>query len=1675
MIHSARLETPRTRGWMAAGRALALTLIVGVLTASLAAAEDTKGFDPVKARRLRFHLEESPDAGPVFDRLYGMYKKAGRLAELVSDYEAAVKAEPGSAAKAFILGRLQEREREWRAAEKIYAQGLEAATGTRLERFFLLRRGVVLSNLRRYEDAIKVFIAAEKAARDPDQRARVLEELGRAFARSGRRAEAARTWKRILLIRPRDFFATTHVATLLASERLYDEVEAVFTEAIKGPFASDPAAVLKLRARQGEILAAVGRTEAAAAAWREVLRRTRKGNWLRKQVKARLRKMYYELGRAYDLVDFFKELVKDRPEDEEPVLDLADAYEVMGARGLARRLLLDKRDAFPGSIVLRERLLHLLGGPQLYTRQTSIVPLAKGDDGGEDGGLAPGEEETLRLSPQAKERALAKKKAGAGAPDKSLLTSFEELLFDPRPWAETRRAVLAELIRLAPAERKYYRALVTEQLRAGLKDEAKATLTRLRGLSSGIDGLLAAARALHDAEELDRALELLKEAAEKAPGDERPWTLRGDWLLEQRRTSAALAAFARAAGSAGGRVSELDPFGLRTLSTLLEERKMLLPAARALARAVEADGELAIRDDLLRVGKLYRRAERLLDAGRWFLRAFEVSTLRRDREMALTLLRESLTEKPQLTWLQAMFRQRVPDPKSASPEIVVALADVLTDLERQEEAITLLEEAAGGPPSLGFATARAVTGLAPKEEEPKPLEGDLPPADSDEEGEQGPAEPRRVTFLRALVPLYSADRGGKPDVLKAFAALRELAIIDPKRRWTYALAEGVAQLKRAKRDDALQVFRQILDHAPAQADVFERLARRFGELDKPELALRAARRAVEQKPRDARRHWTVIELVRREPAGLERTAQLIDAYRRFVRSGVNKAELETAREDLYRLLIRECESLARRGELEEAVSRAREARTLAGDDKARARAQLLAALLQLDGEEPVAAIEVLQGAIGRYAKGWVVIGRTGVRVPVLAAARLRRLEGEALKAYSATLASRGQELLALAKARKDRDLLQRLSRLFPREDLARSQTLERCLELVESGRPATALRQLEALAETRPAGPAKDPLEARRLALETRCRQELGELGTPSLDRIARQSVLTLNPREPEESERAAPVLYGTRLFYFDDRDVLHAVDLRTLPKGPVQARGPDRGGAHYELGARTARSRVLFDFTSRGSYYYRPGSMGVASLPRSIKRKTRAARPRPGEIWRKTLGDATVMVARGGRLFVAGNGVQALDPRSGRALWRFADSRDRDEGGSGDRPNAKPRAGSSSASPQVRALDMIHAFGRIYAMLSTGEVVSLDPRTGEELWSSPGHGSWGSGTLETASDGDRRRLLVARADLLTALDARHGKRLWVAERATVAAARARQARAKRDAEKEDASADEEVNEPSMNSRPGQGSGTNLIIPKNNPLVNLQAPAAPSRRRGSTTAESGPATELVLSDGHVLLSNRRGSYAVYRLRDGATVSARFVEDDSGFTLVGKTLVLVSESTVIFHDITSGDEREVKLPGNATGGPVCLGDELILPVGEQMVTVGLKSARVLFVEQVGGLSELSETPDSGSGSKSTAKSSSRQVRTTRIVSSRGVIIRQSSSRSSGRSTGGFVLDKVAGKLAIHGDVFTLVDPETGKRVFEVGAGASSSGAGSSRPWLTLSSQAFCVMDRSGRLRVFRAHP
>ena len=1044
------------------------------------------------------------------------------------------------------------------------------------------------------------------------------------------------------------------------------------------------------------------------------------------------------------------------------------------------------------------------------------------------------------------------------------------------------------------------------------------------------------AKAYLESEHYDEALKALKEASKRAPRDERPFLIQADILLKLKKRSSAIRSLIRAAGAGDGKSSSLGVYGQRRLATLLEERKLLFEAALTFAQALKIDDEVASREDLIKAGQLFQRAEKPITAGQWFLKALEASTNQTDRENVLISLRESLTEAKHLEWLSIVLKNRIEDPVTAPPDIVKALANVYIDRNRQLEAITLLESAAGGPPPLGYA-ARYVSGAKESKVISTPL---------------GQRVPSRVIYLRALVPLYSGVKGGTGDILKAFSALRELSRLDPGQRWRYALAEGIAQFRRKKHNkEALKIFKMVLVSAPANAPVFSDLARRFAEFKDTESALEAAQKAIVQEPRDGRRHWLAIELIRRHMKGDEQQRALLKKYRRFVQSGVNSQDLEQARDDLYELLLLRSEALAARHEFSEAAACASESRSLASNAEARARSQLLGAVLKLKSPDALNALEILQGGMGRYRKEWILVGQTKIRASILASAWLQQISGQAYEIYQKQLAPRGEELFEVASKHNDRDLLQRLSRLFPFAPQARQVHSKRVAKLIKRSYFEEALWVLENLKLTKPKRGA-DPLKEKLAKWNALCRGALGEqliLPPKSLESRPRRSFRSqsgASNTQAKSAVRVGPIVYGQRMFFLQGKSQLLAIDLNKIFKKQSGTRSQESSAARFKLGQATPTSSVIYNLTRPNNYYYFRGTLGVASYPNSLDPLKRLTRD-PDIVWQRKITGLAHMKAIGGRLFVASESIQALSPRTGHVLWRYGNSRDRSN------PTNTSR---SAKAAHVMALEVSNS--KIFALFSNGECVSLNPKTGERLWQSSDLGQFGNGQLRLIKAA-KELLLVARGDQVFSLLADSGKRLWIGDNITAAASAKNELRKRSSKHKKKNPQSQPAKSPSIRGKStivyssgpvGYGvrsANTLYKMPAaGTPLINLSYNYGTSSRY-STKVSNQEAPEMWVTKKFVVLHNHKGSLAAYNLNTGKIATARYYTRAPKVTVHGEKLyVLIDKRLEVIELASDKQVNDITLKNVAAGPPLVIGEQILIPGTNSYIAIATSSGLVL---------------------------------------------------------------------------------------------------------------------------------
>jgi len=303
-----------------------------------------------------------------FERIYQLYVDGPGVSQLASEYEAAVKENPGDANAHLVLahvykklGREQQMLSAYRKAVRLSPEHY----------YFRLVLGRTYLSLRQYDNAIAQL---EKAAslkpkeRTPiyaDDLLDIYKSLGKAYLRRNQPEDAIKSWKKIAELEPENVYSRLELADLFVEQELYAEAIEEH-KAIIELKKTDPGRVCKSWRDIGKIYELMGEYEEAMGAYEQILEKTAPGNWLRKEVRARTIAIYMRQNNLSGLVKYYQERLKTNPIDPELLGLLAEAYVENGQLQEAIETYQKALKHSPGDIELRLSLIRILQEEKRY-------------------------------------------------------------------------------------------------------------------------------------------------------------------------------------------------------------------------------------------------------------------------------------------------------------------------------------------------------------------------------------------------------------------------------------------------------------------------------------------------------------------------------------------------------------------------------------------------------------------------------------------------------------------------------------------------------------------------------------------------------------------------------------------------------------------------------------------------------------------------------------------------------------------------------------------------------------------------------------------------------------------------------------------------------------------------------------------------------------------------------------------------------------------------------------------------------------------------------------------------------------------------------------------------------------------------------------------------------------
>lgn len=581
-------------------RTLALGLLV--LASPLSAAPQD-GPDPRQAlERFQRYLDGKPYHGWAFEKLVESAVALNELQDVVEAYRASTAENPEHDAARVVLARLLARTEAWDEALATLAEvrGQDAA----------LHRLVGTLELRRGEPqaAIDALDRAAAATDDRELLEDIHEKRGEAYLARGERGRAAAAFHALAELDPGNFHLRLAAASTLAFHGLVAEALAEF-EVARALAADDTPKVCQVLGEIGRLHERQSDTAAAAASYRAAIGMMARGNWLKRDLYARLLSLHRRTGQLEELIEESGREAAAAPRDVDARAFHASALVAAGRRAEARDVLRAAALEFPADLPLSRSLIDVLrdlddveGVVAEYQRILAERPeelelyLELGQVFASEGRLEQARLQWSRtLERRLQDATLCTRLAG-------LYALYEQ--------ADDAVAMYEKAIALEPRELRHYGELASFLTARGRADDAGGVLARAAEQARGSAGRLEELAGLWLAGGKPAEARAALEAALELQPDDPPLLARlAQMLLEEGRSAEAEAALRRVIAGAQEPALRRAATDRIVRQAAREERLEALVASEETALAADA-GALVPALLLGRAYQVQRRPER---------------------------------------------------------------------------------------------------------------------------------------------------------------------------------------------------------------------------------------------------------------------------------------------------------------------------------------------------------------------------------------------------------------------------------------------------------------------------------------------------------------------------------------------------------------------------------------------------------------------------------------------------------------------------------------------------------------------------------------------------------------------------------------------------------------------------------------------------------------------------------------------------------------------------------------------------------------------------------------------------------------------------------------------------------------------------------------------------------
>lgn len=303
-------------------------------------------------RRYKNLLEKKPVEGLIFNKLLSYVGGTRGVDRLIKDYEKAAENKPENVAYRLILGHLYKEKSDYEQALAAYDRAVELAPD---DPNAWMSRGSVRMLMQQDKEAKSDFEKALSLEDDSDRKEEILRKLAD-VAFSQRDWEAAEGYyDRLIELDPRNEYLRMEYAQVLVKYKRFEKALEQYDELIKLAGRDTKARATTMRDK-GDVLERMGEYDRAIETYRKAMGLMRQGHWLHNELRTRVVEVYRKADRLPELIEEYEQTWSSPNYDQS--MTLARLYDELGREQEAieyfrRAIKLDRDEPEPRLAVIR--------------------------------------------------------------------------------------------------------------------------------------------------------------------------------------------------------------------------------------------------------------------------------------------------------------------------------------------------------------------------------------------------------------------------------------------------------------------------------------------------------------------------------------------------------------------------------------------------------------------------------------------------------------------------------------------------------------------------------------------------------------------------------------------------------------------------------------------------------------------------------------------------------------------------------------------------------------------------------------------------------------------------------------------------------------------------------------------------------------------------------------------------------------------------------------------------------------------------------------------------------------------------------------------------------------------------------------------------------------------------